>query len=110
MKRVETVINAVKLERIKQALLDINVIWINIYEIKAYGKSESHIERYRSNSYNVDFNSKIKLEVLTNQEKKVQQIIALLRQEVENDIFILDIEDEMDVSSDQFHTFLGSIL
>jgi len=110
MKRVETIINAVKLERIKQALVDMNVIWINIYEIKAYGQNESHIERYRSNSYVVDFNEKIKIEVWTNQENKVEQIILLLKKEVENDIYIVEIEEEMDISSNQFHNFLGSIL
>ena len=110
MKKIETVIEAIKLERIKESLLKINVAWINLYPIKYYGNNETHIERYRSNTYVVDFNIKIRIEVMTNDHNKVDAIIKILESQVNNDIFIVEIADEINISTDRFENFLSNII
>jgi len=109
MKKIETILKNGKLERIKESLLDINVVWMNIYELKAYGNNESHVERYRGSSYVVDFNIKLKLEIMSNHDEKIEKIIKILQTVIENDILITEFNEDIDISTDGFESFLSKL-
>ena len=109
MKKIETILKNGKLEKIKQALIDLNIAWMNIYELKAYGDNETHVERYRGSSYVVDFNIKCKIEIMTNHDEKIKDIIQVLQIVVENDIIITELDEDIDISKDNFESFLSTL-
>lgn len=64
MKKVEAIIRHFKLEDIKSALNDVNVVGMTITEVKGYGRQKGHTEMYRGTEYAIDFVPKIKVEVV----------------------------------------------
>jgi nitrogen regulatory protein P-II 1 len=68
MKKVEAIIRHFKLEDIKSALNDVNVVGMTITEVKGYGRQKGHTEMYRGTEYAIDFVPKIKVEVVCSDE------------------------------------------
>ncbi|BDD87471.1 P-II family nitrogen regulator [Desulfofustis limnaeus] len=66
MKKVEAIIKPFKLEEVKEALTEIGITGMTITEIKGYGRQKGHTEVYRGAEYKVEFNPKIKIELIIN--------------------------------------------
>src|SRR5256885_4900513 len=64
MKRVEAVIRPHKLGDVKDALHDVGVQGLTVYEVKGFGRQKGHTELYRGAEYIVDFLPKVKIEVV----------------------------------------------
>ena len=64
MKLVTAVIKPFKLDEVKEALQDIGVQGLSVIEVKGFGRQRGHKEIYRGAEYQVDFVSKIKIEVV----------------------------------------------
>jgi nitrogen regulatory protein P-II 2 len=52
-----------KLDEVKNALAEIGVQGLTVYEAKGFGRQKGHTELYRGAEYVVDFLPKIKIEV-----------------------------------------------
>jgi len=64
MKKVEAIIKPFKLDDVKDGLTNIGVRGLTVSEVKGFGRQRGHKEVYRGAEYQVDFVSKVKIEVV----------------------------------------------
>ncbi|WP_353118795.1 P-II family nitrogen regulator [Nitratidesulfovibrio sp.] len=64
MKKIEAIIKPFKLDAVKDALIAIGVFGLTVTEVRGYGRQRGHVETYRGLEYEVQFNSKIKIETV----------------------------------------------
>ena len=77
MKKIEAIIKPFKLEDVKDALVEIGITGMSVYDVKGYGRQQGHSELYRGAEYVVDFLPKIKIEVTVSDEM-VDKVIATI--------------------------------
>ena len=98
MKKVEAIIHSYKLDDVKTGLISAGVIGMSISEIKTFGHRRDIETRYRGAEYRVEFNTKIKVEVIVDDE-----IVDLVTQQIslaartgkigDGKIFVSDISE-----------------
>jgi nitrogen regulatory protein P-II 1 len=98
MKKIEAIIKPHKLDEVKAALAEVGVAGMTVSEVKGFGRQKGHVERYRGAEYEVQFNAKIKLEIVVNDalaSKAVSAIENAARagQIGDGKIFVLNVED-----------------
>jgi nitrogen regulatory protein P-II 1 len=102
MKKIEAIIKPFKLETVKEALNEIGISGMTITEVKGYGRQKGHKEMYRGAEYVVDFNPKIKIELVVTADL-VEKIIETIREAAlsgkigDGKIFVIPIEDVLRV-------------
>ena len=102
MKKIEAIIKPFKLEAVKEALTEIGIMGMTVSEVKGYGRQKGHKEMYRGAEYNVDFNPKIKIELVVPAEQ-VEKVVDTIRDAAnsgkigDGKIFVLGIDDVMRV-------------
>ena len=64
MKMITAIIKPFKLDDIHTALVELNVYWIIVTEVKCCSRQKGHIEMCRGVEYMVDFLPKLKIEVV----------------------------------------------
>jgi nitrogen regulatory protein PII len=100
MKKVEAIIKPFKLDDVKEGLSTLGVKGLTVSEVKGFGRQRGHREVYRGAEYQVDFVSKIKIEVVMEDELvpeavKVIQEKARTGQIGDGKIFIIPVEDAL---------------
>ncbi len=98
MQKVVAVIKPFKLDEVKEALAGIGVAGMTITEVKGFGRQKGHTELYRGSEYVVDFLPKIRIEILTEDEKKDSIVETITKaantgQIGDGKIFILPVGD-----------------
>ena len=78
MKKIEAIIRHFKLEDVKQALTNINVVGMTVTECKGFGRQKGHKEQYRGAEYTVDFLPKTKLEIIVADSQAQAAIDAIV--------------------------------
>ncbi len=106
MQKIEAVIQPSKLDAVKDALVEIGVQGITIFEARGHGRQKGHTEFYRGREYEVSLLPKIKLEIVTTDdlaEKAVQAIATAARtgQIGDGKIFISKIDDALRIRNDE---------
>ena len=106
MVKIEAVIQPVKLETVKDALLEAGIEGITILEARGHGRQKGHTEFYRGREYTVDLIPKIKLEIVTTaalQDKVVNAILSAARTGHIGDgkIFIGKVEEAIRIRNDE---------
>jgi len=71
MKKIEAIIQPFRLEPVKEALHAIDVTGMTITEVKGFGRQKGLREVYRGMEYQVDFLPKVKIEIVTADDKAV---------------------------------------
>ncbi|MCK5515422.1 MAG: P-II family nitrogen regulator [Desulfobulbaceae bacterium] len=98
MKKIEAIIKPFKLESVKEALTEIGIMGMTVSEVKGYGRQKGHKEMYRGAEYNVDFNPKIKIELVVSSEL-AEKVVETIRDAAnsgkigDGKIFVLGVED-----------------
>jgi nitrogen regulatory protein P-II 1 len=69
MKKIEAIIQPFRLEAVKDALHAISVQGMTVTEVKGFGRQKGIREVYRGMEYQVDFLPKVKMEVVTSDDK-----------------------------------------
>jgi nitrogen regulatory protein P-II 1 len=69
MKKVEAIIQPFRLEAVKEALHEISVQGMTVTEVKGFGRQKGIREVYRGMEYQVDFLPKVKMEIVTSDDK-----------------------------------------
>jgi nitrogen regulatory protein P-II 1 len=64
MKKIETTIRAYELEEVRTALRGVGVEAVTAIEARDFGRQKSHTEFYRGASYTVEFEEKVRVEIL----------------------------------------------
>ncbi len=98
MIKIEAVIKPFKLDDVKNQLNEIGIKGMTVTEVKGFGRQKGHTELYRGTEYQVDFLSKIKLEIIVSQEmedKVVETIVKAAQTGKIGDgkIFVTDLKD-----------------
>jgi nitrogen regulatory protein P-II 1 len=98
MKKVEAIIKPFKLDDVKEGLANLGIRGLTVMEVKGFGRQRGHKEIYRGAEYQVDFISKIKLEVVMAAEM-VSDAVHIIQEKArtgqigDGKIFIIDVED-----------------
>lgn len=77
MTKVEAVIQVSKLEAVKDALHEIGVEGMTVFEARGHGRQKGHTEFYRGREYTVDLIPKVKLELVVKDEMVEKTIEAI---------------------------------
>ncbi len=78
MKKIEVIIKPFKLEDVKDALVEVGITGMSVYDVKGYGRQQGHSELYRGAEYVVDFLPKIKIDVVVKDEMVESVINAII--------------------------------
>ena len=98
MKKIEAIIKPFKLDEVKNALAEIGIQGLTVYEAKGFGRQKGHTELYRGAEYVVDFLPKIKLEFIINDEI-LEEVIETIKSSAhtgkigDGKIFVSNIEE-----------------
>jgi len=100
MKKIECVIRPIKIDEVKIALEKIGVIGMTVSDVRGYGKQRGRTEKYRGNTYVVNLLPKVKIEVVTSDERAEHVVNAMLSAAKTGEIgdgkiFISDVEDAL---------------
>jgi nitrogen regulatory protein PII len=100
MKLIKAIIKPHMLEEVKEALAELGVTGMTVYEVKGYGRQKGHNELYRGAEYRIDFVPKIMMEVVVADDiaaKVVSTINAAAKTGKIGDgkIFVLPVEDSV---------------
>ena len=79
MKKIEAVIKPFKLDDVKEALNTIGIKGMTISEVKGYGRQKGHTEIYRGAEYVIDFQPKLKIEIIVRTEQVNEVIDTILK-------------------------------
>jgi nitrogen regulatory protein P-II 1 len=106
MQKIEAVIQPSKLDAVKEALVEIGVVGITIFEARGHGRQKGHTEFYRGQEYSVDLLPKVKLETVVPDdlvEKAIQAIISAARTGTIGDgkIFVSKIDEAIRIRNDE---------
>ena len=77
--KIEGIIKPFKLEEVKDALVDLDVSGLTVYEVKGFGRQHGHKEIYRGSEYKVDYIPKLKMEILVPAERADEVIEAVAK-------------------------------
>ena len=98
MKKIEAIIKPFKLDEVKEALSELGVRGITVTEVKGFGRQRGHKEVYRGAEYQVDFVSKIKIEVVL-EASMTAEAVAVIQEKArtgqigDGKIFVVPVED-----------------
>lgn len=98
MKKIEAIIKPFKLDDVKDGLSKLGAKGLTVTEVRGFGRQRGHREVYRGAEYQVDFVSKLKVEVVMEDEMvpdavKVIQEAARTGQIGDGKIFIYAVQD-----------------
>ena len=106
MKKIEVIIKPFKLEEVKDALGEIGIDGMTVYEAKGFGRQKGHIEIFRGSEYTVDLLPKIKLEIVVANEKVEQAVTVIIKSARtgkigDGKVFISAIEDAIRIRTEE---------
>jgi nitrogen regulatory protein P-II 1 len=106
MTKVEAIIQVSKLEGVKDALHEVGVEGMTVFEARGHGRQKGHTEFYRGREYTVDLIPKVKLEIVLADEmveKVVQAITTAARTGKIGDgkIFLSHIDEAIRIRNDE---------
>ncbi|WP_417917173.1 P-II family nitrogen regulator [Candidatus Electronema sp. JC] len=98
MKKIEAIIKPFKLDDVKHALTGLGITGMTISEVKGYGRQKGHTEMYRGAEYHVEFNPKIKIELVVRADM-AEKVVTAIRDAAlsgkigDGKIFVLPVDD-----------------
>ncbi len=98
MKKVEAIIKPFKLDDVKDGLSGLGIKGLTVSEVKGFGRQRGHVEVYRGVEYQVDFVSKIKIEVVLEPDL-VPEAVKIIQEKArtgeigDGKIFIIPVEE-----------------
>jgi nitrogen regulatory protein P-II 1 len=78
MKKLEIITRPFKIDEIKEALTRLGIKGMTLTEVKGFGRQHGHKEVYRGAEYQVDFLSKVKMEVVLDDEMVEMALQAVI--------------------------------
>ncbi len=79
MKKIEAIIKPFKLDEVKEALHEVGITGITVFEAKGFGRQKGHTELYRGAEYVVDFLPKVKMEIVVD-DKILEAAVEAIQQ------------------------------
>ena len=106
MARVEAIIQSSKLAPVRDALHEIGVDGMTIFEARGHGRQKGHMEVYRGREYTLNLIPKIKLEMVLPDdmvEKALRAIVTAARTGKIGDgkIFLSKVDDAIRIRNEE---------
>ena len=79
MKMIEAIIQPSKLEAVKEALNEVEVVRLTISDVQGFGRQKGHTEIYRGHEYTVNLLRKVKLQIAVNDEFVEPTVQAIIK-------------------------------
>lgn len=79
MKKIEAIIKPFKVDDVKDALGELGIDGMTIIEVKGHGRQKGHTELYRGAEYVVDFVPKVKVEIVTTDDRADDAVNAICK-------------------------------
>ncbi len=79
MKMIEAIIQPSKLEAVKEALSEIEVVRLTISDVQGFGRQKGHTEVYRGHEYTVNLLRKVKIQIAVNDEFVDSTVGAIIK-------------------------------
>ena len=98
MKLVTAIIKPFKLDEVREALSEIDIMGLTATEVKGFGRQKGHTELYRGAEYVVDFLPKIRLDLVV-ADKMVEKVVETILKTAhtgkigDGKIFVMDVEE-----------------
>jgi len=97
LKLVTAILRPEILDKVREALCDVDIPGMTVTEVKGFGKQKGHTEQYRGTEFTVEFVHKVKLEIAIytkNLDLVINVISDIARsgQKGDGKIFVSDIE------------------
>ena len=97
MKLVTAILRPEVLNKVREALCDVDIPGMTVTEVKGFGKQKGHTELYRGTEFTVEFVHKVKLEIAIsnkNLDLLINTISDITRsgQKGDGKIFVTEIE------------------
>ena len=101
MKKIEAIIQPIKLEAVKEALSIAGITRMTVSDVQGFGRQKGHTEIFRGQEYEITFLRKVKLEIIVNDEfvePAVEAIISSAKSEGggkigDGKIIVLPVDD-----------------
>src|SRR5476649_791223 len=101
MKLIEAIIQPSRLETVKEALNEVEVVRLTVCDVQGFGRQKGHTEIYRGHEYTVNLLRKVKLEIAVNDEFVEPTVNAIIKagrtgeegKVGDGKIFILPLQD-----------------
>jgi len=77
MKKIEAIIREEKLEDVTDSLTALGYPGVTISRVKGHGKQKGVTEQFRGRKYRIDFLTKLKLEIVA-EEERVEDIVETI--------------------------------
>jgi nitrogen regulatory protein P-II 1 len=78
MKLLTAVVKPFALDDVRAALQELDVLGMTVSEARGYGRQKGHTEVYRGAEYSVDFVSKVRVEVLVDDDMVDSVLTAMV--------------------------------
>ena len=106
MKKIEAIIQPSRFDAVKDALHDIGVEGMTVFEVRGHGRQKGHTEFYRGNEYKVDLLPKIKIEIVLGDNLLANALKAILGSAKtgkigDGKVFISTVEDAIRIRTDE---------
>src|SRR5579864_1415522 len=92
MKLIEAIIQPSRLEAVKEALNEVEVVRLTISDVQGFGRQKGHTEIYRGHEYTVNLLRKVKLQIAVNDEFVEPTVNAIIKAG-DGKIFIMPLHD-----------------
>lgn len=97
MKLVTAILRPEVLDKVREALSDVDIPGMTVTEVKGFGNQKGHTELYRGTEFTVEFLHKVKLEIAISNKNldlliKTINDIARSGKKGDGKIFVTDIE------------------
>ena len=79
MKFITTIIKPPKLDEVRTALTELDILGMVVTEVKGFGRQKGHTELYRGAEYVIDFLPRLKIEIAVSDENEERAIEAITR-------------------------------
>ena len=79
MKMIEAIIQPAKLEAVKEALTEVEVVRLTISDVQGRGRQKGHTEVYRGHEYTVNLLRKVKLQIAVNDDFVEPTVAAIIK-------------------------------
>ena len=105
MKKIEAIIQPFKLDTVKEALIGIGIHGMTVTEVRGHGRQKGHKEVYRGMEYSVDLLPKVKVEIVTSDDRS-EEVIKHLAEAArtgkigDGKVFVYDIADVVRIRND----------
>ena len=102
MKKIEAIIRPEKLEEVRKAIEAVGYPGITITEAEGHGKQKGVTQQWRGETYRVEFQPKVKLELIvadSDAEQIIQAVIKAAKTGAVGDgkIFVSDVKDAIKI-------------